>query len=92
MSAIWSGSLEDNAEWGSSFMERKPGGQRRVWVCFIWSRNLEDNAECGSAIWSGNLEDNAECGSAVYGAETWRTTQKVGLLDMSQDAWKLRFF
>jgi hypothetical protein len=50
-------------------MERKPGGQRRVKVCFIWSRSLEDNTKCGSSL---------------YGAETWRTTQSVDLLYVEQ--------
>jgi hypothetical protein len=36
---------------GLLYMERKPGGKCRVWVCFIWSRNLKDNAECGSALY-----------------------------------------
>jgi uncharacterized protein involved in tolerance to divalent cations len=45
-------------------MERKSGGQRRVWSWFVWS---------------GNLEDNAEFGAALYGAETWRKMQSVDL-------------
>jgi hypothetical protein len=66
---------------GLLYMEQKPGGQRRVWACFIWSRNLEDNADCGSTLYGAETwRTTHECGSALYGAETWRTTQNMSLL------------
>ncbi len=68
---ISSGNLEDNAEcwsalygaeiWrttqsvGLLYIDRKFGGQCRVWVCFIWSGNLEVNAECGSALYGAEI-------------------------------------
>ncbi len=58
------------------YMEQKPEGKCRVWVCFIWIRNLKDNAECGSALYvtgrmeigkrEDNLEDSKKSVSALY--------------------------
>ncbi len=81
---IWSGNLEDNAEFGAAlygaetwrttqsvgflYMERKSEGQCRMWVCIEWRPGGQRRVWV-CFIWSGNLKDNVECGSALYRVE-----------------------